>query len=72
MATEKFYWNVKALCERDLGNGIQKKHWLRIGSAKSSGDSDVIEVFIDALPLHWKGSVSLFPVEEGPPAGGDK
>lgn len=67
---EKFYWNAKVMIEREVGKGVVKKHWLRVGSARSAGDSDVIEVTLDALPLHWKGTVSLFPVEVEENGGG--
>ena len=72
MSGEHFYWNAKTLVERekDAVRGVTRKYWLRVGSAKSSGDSDVIEVTIDAIPLNWNGKVSLFPVDEAAPAGG--
>ena len=72
MSGEHFYWNAKTLVERekDAVRGVTRKYWLRVGSAKSSGDSDVIEVTIDAIPLNWNGKVSLFPVDEAAPTGG--
>ena len=55
----KQIYNVKAKIERD---GIEP-FWMHIGTANLLSDGRII-MSLDALPLHSKGVMMLFPVDK--------